>query len=349
MDIFDFKDENEYADQMKTGALLNPRIDSTFKALFTQDTPESKGALHSFLEAATGLKITTVVLKPNDAPLLFDGQRRVSYDIQCTLDNNQIVNIEMQAFNQAYDYGMRAEHQVARLEVSGLAKGDSWQKAPKVYQISVLNFEYKNSDDEQRKSADNTGINHYCMRTEGGKVLSKLLNVIFIELPLVIKKEATIDTNTALENWAIFLKEADNPKKQDLIKQLISKEAGLMQAQQSLSSISANRDLWLDEYRYEVFERDRKSSIEASEKHGFDIGLKKGFEAGLQQGMQQGIQQGIQQGLQQGMQQGMQQGKMDTLKIVVQNLLKVNTLSVKDIASSTGLSVEEVERIAKGC
>ena len=84
MDIFDFKDENEYADQMKTGALLNPRIDSTFKALFTQDTPESKAALHSFLEAATESKIATIELKPNDAPLLFDGQRRVSYDILYT-------------------------------------------------------------------------------------------------------------------------------------------------------------------------------------------------------------------------------------------------------------------------
>lgn len=48
-----FKNEEEYASQAGTGALLNPRVDSTFKALFTQDTKESKAAMQSFLEAAT--------------------------------------------------------------------------------------------------------------------------------------------------------------------------------------------------------------------------------------------------------------------------------------------------------
>jgi len=303
MDIFDYKDENEYADRMKTGALLNPRIDSTFKALFTQDTKESKEALHAFLEAAIESKIESVVLKPNDAPQFFDGQRRISYDILCTLDSGQHVNIEMQAFNQAYDYGARAEHQVSRLEISGLKKGDNWKKAPKVYQISVLDFIYKN--DDEAKSRINTGINHFFMQTNDGRHLADLLNVIFIELPLAVKKETTIKENTALENWAIFLKEADNPHKQDLIKELTKKEAGLMQAQKTLSSISTNRDLWLEEYRYEVFERDRQSSIEAGEERGFKIGLQHGIEQGLQQGIQQGMQQGIQQGIQQGMQQGL--------------------------------------------
>ena len=294
MDIFDFKDENEYADQMKTGALLNPRIDSTFKALFTQDTPESKAALHSFLEAATESKIATIELKPNDAPLLFDGQRRVSYDILCTLDDGQHVNIEMQAFKQAYDYGARAEHQVSRLEISGLKKGDSWKKAPKVYQISVLDFVYKN---DTKDGTRNTGINHFCMQTVNGKHLADLLNIVFIELPLLSAKEATIKENTALENWGIFLKEADNPLKQDLIKELTKKEAGLMSAQQTLSSISANRDLWLEEYRQEVFERDRISNIEEGEERGFKLGLERGIEQGIKRGIEQGIQQGIQQGL----------------------------------------------------
>lgn len=53
MSIDDFKSEEEYVSQMKTGALLNPRVDSTFKAMFTQPTTESREALHSSLEATT--------------------------------------------------------------------------------------------------------------------------------------------------------------------------------------------------------------------------------------------------------------------------------------------------------
>lgn len=57
MDIKEFKTEEEYLSQMESGALLNPRLDSTFKALFTQPTQEFRDALHSFLEAATEQKI----------------------------------------------------------------------------------------------------------------------------------------------------------------------------------------------------------------------------------------------------------------------------------------------------
>ena len=39
MDISQFKDEAEYVAQMDKGELLNPRIDSTFKALFSQQKP----------------------------------------------------------------------------------------------------------------------------------------------------------------------------------------------------------------------------------------------------------------------------------------------------------------------
>ncbi len=99
-----------------------------------------------------------------------------------------------------------------------------------------------------------------------------------------------------------------------------------MQAQKSLSAISANRDLWLDEYRYEVFERDRKSSIEAGEQRGFERGVMNGF--------------------QKGQAAGFQKGKNDTLKIVAQNLLKSKVLSIEEIADTTGLSVEEVNALA---
>ena len=60
--------EEEYVAQMHTGALLNPRIDSTFKALFTQPTKESRAALQSFLEAATERNIDSFEFVANDAP-----------------------------------------------------------------------------------------------------------------------------------------------------------------------------------------------------------------------------------------------------------------------------------------
>ena len=262
-----FLNEDEYLAQMEQGALLNPRIDSTFKALFTQPTEESRNALHSFLEAATERKIKSVELTANEAPIAFEKQRGVSYDILCVFDDGQPANLEMMAFNQKYDYGKRAEYQVSRLETTYLKKGDSWEKAPKVYQITVLDFVYDKASDE--------AVSRYSMRTADNRELSNTLNIVFIELPKVIKLENSIEKNSALENWAIFLKEADNPKKTRIIQKLTEQEAGLMNAKQSLSSISAHRHLWVEQFRQEMIERDYRSGLSAAEERGIAKGEQK--------------------------------------------------------------------------
>lgn len=317
MDIDRFSSEEEYVAQMETGALLNPRVDTTFKALFTQPTKESRDALHSFLEAATERKIKTFVLTANDAPSGFDGQRGVSYDIICEFDDGLSADIEMQAFNQEYDYGKRAEYQVARLETTYLRKGDDWGKAPTVYQVSVLDFNYGNEGESFI-----TPVSRYAMRTKDGRDLANLLNIIFIELPKTRNLEETLETNTALENWAIFLKEADNPQKRDVINRLTEKEAGLMQAQKSLSSISANRDLWIAQYRQEIADRDKRSSLNAVAKKG--------------------LEQGMRQGLEQGMKQGLEKAKCETAMQML-----ADNIPISQIARWTGLSVSEIEALEK--
>ena len=100
-----------------------------------------------------------------------------------------------------------------------------------------------------RRIISNEPVSRYAMRTKDNRTLSDNLNVIFIELPKAIGLEDRIGQNTALENWAIFLKDADNPEKTGVIKKLTEMEAGLMNAKQSLSSISENQDLWVAQYR----------------------------------------------------------------------------------------------------
>ena len=298
----DFRTQEKYLSQMERGALLNPRIDSTFKALFTQPTPESRAALHSFLEAAIEKKVKSFQLTSNDAPISFNGQRNVSYDIACVLDDGRIAEVEMQAFDQKYDYGKRAEYHVARLETTYLEKGDDWKSAPVVFQITVLNFHYT--------PKDKNAINRYAMRTKDGLELSNTLNIVFIELPKITKLEKSIDTNTKLENWALFLKDADNPRKQNFIQHLTNKEDGLMNAQKSLSRISADKALWIAQWKQESFERDIRSGLHAAEEIGMTKGAhNKAIEA-------------------------------------ARNLLAMQLGTIEQIAQASGLSVEEVQSLA---
>ena len=142
--------------------------------------------------------------------------------------------------------------------------------------------------------------------------------VIFIELPKVIKLESSIEKNSALENWAIFLKEADNPKKTRIIQKLTETEAGLMNAKRSLSSISANQDLWVQQFRQEMFERDYRSGLSAAENRGIAIGEERGKEAGRSE------------------------AKLEDAR----NMLMEN-LPAETVARCTGLSLETVQQLAE--
>ena len=332
MSIEEFNSEEEYVSQAGSGALLNPRIDSTFKALFTRPTAESRAALLSFLEAATERSVKDFKLTANDAPEEFSGQRRVNYDIACEFNDGQSADIEMQAFNQKYDYGKRAEYQVARLETTYLKKGDGWEKAPTVYQITVLDFEYDSKSDAV--------VSRYAMRTKDGRELSNALNVIFIDLIKAKSLEKKIDTNTKLENWAVFLKDADNPRKTDVIHRLTTKEDGLMQAQKSLSSISADRDLWFAQYRQEIFERDRISSMNASLREGMEKGLAEGRAKGLAEGREKGLAEGRAKGLAEGREKGLAEGKKEIAKTMLDGGMEIRQISL-----FTGLSEEEIEAL----
>ena len=49
-----------------------------------------------------------------------------------------------------------------------------------------------------------------------------------------------------------------------------------MNAKQSLSSISANQELWVEQFRQEMFERDYRSGLSAAKSEGITIGKEKG-------------------------------------------------------------------------
>jgi predicted transposase YdaD len=72
-----------------------------------------------------------------------------------------------------------------------------------------------------------------------------------------------------------------------------------------------------------------------------DLRYLQGEEKGIEKGIEQGIEKGIEKGIEQGIEQGIEKAK----KEVIVRLLKSKLLSVVDIATTVGSSVEEVEVI----
>ena len=251
--------------------ILNPRLDTNFKAIFTQNTKDSKIALKSFLSAAIGQEVRDVTVIENENPKEFDFQHGLRYDINCVFKDGTSAQIEMQGQEDEYDYGKRAEYYLSRLVSSAINIGDDWEKLPKAYQISVLNFKYDKSTDE--------AVHHYimCDKKDDAK-LSGTLNVIFLELPKIpeISDFKNIENLPSIIKWCKFLQEADNPQKQDLINELTKSEVGIMSAETTLKEISMDRWRWIIQGQIEGRERDeltaqniakrRKKEIEALEK-----------------------------------------------------------------------------------
>ena len=289
----------------KPTRILNPRLDPNFKAIFTQDTDDSRKALRSFLSAAIGREVATATVVNTEIPKHYDMQRGIDYDINCIFADGEKAQVEIQSRDEGFAYGKRAEYYAARLLSSVIDVGDDWDKIPQVYQISVLNFRFDKTNDEP--------IHHYimCDRKDCAK-LTERLNVIFMELPKIPKTERIEDVKTLppVIKWCKFLEEADNPSKQDFISNLAQTEEGIMAAENTLTKINMDEWRWIIQGQIEGKKRDYTSGLLAAERRG----VAKGIERGIQQAARENA----------------------------KNLLSLNKLSSEEIARCCSLPLEEV-------
>src|SRR5574344_1974487 len=302
-------------------ALLNPRSDIIFKALFTQNSEDSRGALKSFLSAVIGRKVNTVTLLPNEPAAEDSEDKNARLDVACTFNDGDAADIEMQGVNENNSYGRRAEYLTAKLLNYVVPKGTDWHKIHQVFQISVLNFIFD--------PTDSSPVGRYLMRKKTGQPLAEVQNVIFLELPKLKNNEDNPKQLPDAQKWCKFFLEADNPQKKDYVHQLEQTEEGIMQAQKVLDHISSNDALWKKEFDRQVVETDRSSALHYAIETGTKIGIERGMKQGLEQGMQQGMQKGLQ--------QGSSKAKTD-----IARSMKTKGYAFSEIAELTGLSESEI-------
>ena len=82
---------------------------------------------------------------------------------------------------------------------------------------------------------------------------------------------------TRLIKWCKFLKEADNPGSQDLIRAIVESEDGIMKASDTLKNISDDGWRWVIQGQIEGKKRDYTSGLLAAERRGRAQGLEQGM------------------------------------------------------------------------
>lgn len=258
-----------YTKRPNETALLSPLYDFTFKSIFSQETEESDIALKSFLSAVLGRTIKKVTIKNNEPTKETRNQKNMTFDVNVEFDDGEISDIEMQAWKQNYDYGIRAEILASRLLNNKAKRSRKWE-APKIYQISLLNFHYGINTDGK---SDNTEIKWYTMRDKQGNRLTDRLNIIFIDLETIRDKLfAPAAQLTPVEKWGLFFCYIDHVNVADVLRKIIKDEEGLMAAEKIVKQISKSDDNWYLQNSYYIAECDKNTSIFNAKQEGIKEG-----------------------------------------------------------------------------
>lgn len=307
-----------YTKRPNRRALLSPLYDWTFKQIFTQETEESNLALKSFISAVLNRKVSTVKVKNNEPPKETGKQKNMTFDVSVEFDDGEVSDIELQSWKQNYDYGMRAEILVSRLLNNNAKRGTNW-KAPKVYQISVLNFHYQKSD----KAA----IKWYTMQDNQGNKLTDRLNVIFIDLETIRKKYGLPEEQlTPVEKWGLFLCYVDHEDKAGFVSDIIKNEEGIMAARKIVKDMSKTDNNWYIQNSIWIAKRDAAT-------HKANTLAKAKADA-------------MAEGRAEGLAEGLAEGKHEMAVETARKML-AKKMPLEDISDFTGLSVMELNKLAK--
>jgi len=213
--------------------VLDIRYDPVFKAVFTKDTAESRGALSHLISALIGRTVKVEAIIANEPPVDDLRQRYLRFDVACKTEEGELVNVEM-SFNPKADEPVRLEYYSARLFVGQDVHGEDkdYSGLKETYQIAILS-KYRFFPDEEL-------IHNFIYYDPdnrislGGK--TKIITVELVKTKPIADKSVEEMKNT--EHWAVFFEYLTDEAKKAKIIDIIKHEEGIAMAVETLSKIT---------------------------------------------------------------------------------------------------------------
>ena len=247
--------------------IINPCWDNVFKAIFTKDTPESRGALSRFLSAVIGAELTVISITANEPPVADLRNKQIRYDISCKFTDGRLANIEMTISPDKCEL-VRIEYYGARLFSSQDMRGadKTYDNLSHTYQISVVVNDPVVDDNEI--------IHHFqYFDIEKNVSLNGRTHIITLELSkLKWLRGKPVKEMTTVERWASFLLYTADKSKRELVNEILASEEGVAMAGSVLLTISKDeveRARLESEYKYAA---DLQSRMIGAKQEGERIG-----------------------------------------------------------------------------
>ena len=233
-----------------TDNLLDIRYDNIFKAVFTKETPASKGALSRLVSALIGREVSIVSIIANEPPIDNIRDRQIRFDINCKTQNNELVNVEMSFTPDPYE-PVRLEFHAGKLFVGQDIKGveKNYDDLKQSYQIAILAKERFFPDEEFFHTFEYYDPIHQI--SLNGR--SRIITVELSKLSKVVKKP--INEMSTQEQWGIYFRYLTDKRKRCKINEIVEQEEGIAMASEVLMTISkdeAERFRLMSEEKYQL-------------------------------------------------------------------------------------------------
>ncbi|GMO57175.1 MAG: hypothetical protein Ta2G_16750 [Termitinemataceae bacterium] len=224
--------------------------DNVFKAVFTKDTPKSRGALENMLSWLVGRSVTVIAITANEPPINDIHDRQIRFDINCKSGDGHLFNVEMTLYPDNFE-PVRLEFHAGKLFTGQDIKGadKTFNDLKPAYQISFLVHKSFFQDEEIVHNFEYYDKEHQV--SLGGR--SRIITVELDKLDKIVEKP--VEKMTVAERWSVFFRYITDTTKREKINKILEIEEGIAMASEVLISISRDeveRARLMSEYKYVV-------------------------------------------------------------------------------------------------
>ena len=246
--------------------ILPPSDDHIFKTLLTH--PNATRVLKSVVSAVIERPVSEAHVRNTVLPGTDVDEKEQRLDVNCSIDGGDQVDVEMQCSRVEEDtsdnhdgFINKSIYYLTDLHSSQKSMGVDYHKLVRTYQVTFCAYTiFKQWPDF---------VSRFSLRRPTGEQVSDQINMVVIEMnKLRARMKTPVEDISWLEAWAIFFSSADDPKKRDLINNLINTKEEIKMASELLMEISKDERERAIMRSRRMFQTDQFSNLQTAERRG---------------------------------------------------------------------------------
>ncbi|PJI10439.1 MULTISPECIES: Rpn family recombination-promoting nuclease/putative transposase [Clostridium] len=240
--------------------IMSPKVDFAFKLLFGDSN--NIALLQSLLSSILNIskeELNDLKIINNELPRQFAEDKKGILDVRAKTKDKKEIDIEIQVLSTDY-MAERTTFYWSKMYTSQIKSGDTYDKLKKCITINIVDFECI--------PLNKIHTSYHITEDETGYKLTDILEIHYLELPKLDKKDVKKDENTAIIQWMEFI----GAKSKEVMEMLASKNKDIKEAYDKLQIISKDEESRMAYEAREAEIHDQMTRLKAAREEGITQG-----------------------------------------------------------------------------